>query len=78
MHPHTGYVPGIRVWGGIVFSCRIHLVRIAGTLDNQRYISEVLDPVVLPYIQPLPSAIYQQDYGWLQVARNVQEFLFTL
>ncbi|GFW93434.1 transposable element Tc3 transposase [Trichonephila clavipes] len=50
LQPHDGR---IRVWR--------HRVRIAGTLNNQRYISEVLEPVVLLFIQGLPSAIFQQD-----------------
>ncbi|GFV60969.1 transposable element Tcb1 transposase [Trichonephila clavipes] len=37
------------------------LVRITGTLNSQRYISEVLEPVVLPYLQDLATAIFQQD-----------------
>lgn len=77
MHRHTGPAPGIMVWGGIGFHCRTPLVRIAGTLNSQRYISEVLEPVVLPYIQRLPSAIFQQDNARPHVARNVQEFFFT-
>ncbi|GFT16569.1 hypothetical protein TNCV_281781 [Trichonephila clavipes] len=40
MHRHTGPAPGIMVWGGTRFHCRTPLVRIAGTLNSQRYISE--------------------------------------
>ncbi|UYV60546.1 ATP6V0B [Cordylochernes scorpioides] len=40
MHRHTGPAPGIRVWGGIGYHSRTPLVRIAGTLNSQRYISE--------------------------------------
>ncbi|UYV70135.1 hypothetical protein LAZ67_7001931 [Cordylochernes scorpioides] len=47
MHCHTGPAPGIMVWGGIGYHSRTPLVRIAGTSNSQRYISEVLDPVVL-------------------------------
>ncbi|GFY09358.1 DDE_3 domain-containing protein [Trichonephila clavipes] len=36
-------------------------IRIAGTLNNQRYISEGLELVVLPYLQGLVTAIFQQD-----------------
>ena len=50
------------------------LVRIAGTLNSQRYISEVLEPVVLPYLQGLPTAIFQQDNARPHVARIVQRF----
>ncbi|GFU50357.1 transposable element Tcb1 transposase [Trichonephila clavipes] len=37
-------------------------------------VNEVLETVVLPYIQRLPSALFQQDYARPQVLRNVQEF----
>lgn len=74
MHRHTGPAPGIMVWGGIGYHSRTPLVRIAGTLNSQRYISEVLEPVVLPYLQGLPTAIFQQDNARPHVARIVQEF----
>ncbi|GFU44574.1 transposable element Tcb1 transposase [Trichonephila clavipes] len=74
MHSHTGPAPGIMVWGGIGYHSRTPLVRIAGTLNSQRYISEVLEPVVLPYLQGLATAIFQQDNARPQVARIVQRF----
>ncbi|UYV62937.1 hypothetical protein LAZ67_2002555 [Cordylochernes scorpioides] len=49
-------------------------VRIAGTLNSQRYISEVLEPVVLPYLHGLPAAIFQQHNAGPHVARIVQRF----
>ncbi|GFY27635.1 cullin-4A [Trichonephila clavipes] len=61
MHYHTGPAPVIMVWGGIGYYSRTPLVRIVGTLNSQRYISEVLEPVVLPYLQGLATAIFQQD-----------------
>ncbi|GFU61847.1 transposable element Tcb1 transposase [Trichonephila clavipes] len=61
MHRHTGPAPGIMVWGGIGYHSRTPLVRSAGTLNSQRYISEVLEPVVLPYLQGLATVIFQQD-----------------
>ncbi|GFU78830.1 transposable element Tcb1 transposase [Trichonephila clavipes] len=36
MHRHTGPTPGIMVWGGIGYHSHTPLVRIAGTLNNQR------------------------------------------
>ncbi|GFT37784.1 transposable element Tc1 transposase [Trichonephila clavipes] len=39
--------------------------------------SEVLKPVVLPYIQCLPSTIFQQDNARPHVACNVQEFFLA-
>ncbi|GFV82494.1 transposable element Tcb1 transposase [Trichonephila clavipes] len=74
MHHHTDPAPVIMVWGGIGYSSRTSLVCIAGTLNSQRYISEVLEPVVLPYLQGLATAIFQQDNVRLHVARIVQRF----
>ncbi|GFV03090.1 transposable element Tcb1 transposase [Trichonephila clavipes] len=56
--PHTGPAPDIMVWGGIEYHSRFSLVRIAGTLNSQRYISEMLEPGVLPYFQGLSTAIF--------------------
>ncbi|GFW32004.1 transposable element Tcb1 transposase [Trichonephila clavipes] len=61
MHRHTGAAPDIMIWGGIGYHSRTPQVRIAGTLNSQRYISEVLEPVVLPYLQGLATALFQQD-----------------
>lgn len=77
MHRHTGPAPGIMVWGGIGYYSRTPLVRIAGTLNSQRYISEVLEPVVLPYLQGSATAIFQQDNARPHVARIVQRFFVT-
>ncbi|KFM76562.1 Transposable element Tcb1 transposase, partial [Stegodyphus mimosarum] len=74
MHRHTGPAPGIMVWGGIGYHSRTPLVCIAGTLNSQRYISEMLEPVVLPYLQGLPTTILQQDNARPHVARIVQGF----
>ncbi|GFV11660.1 transposable element Tcb2 transposase [Trichonephila clavipes] len=74
MHRHTVPALGIMVWGGIGYYCHTPLLRIAGTSNSQRYISEVLEPVVLPYIQGLAIAIFQQDNTRLHVARIVQSF----
>ncbi|GFX10558.1 transposable element Tcb1 transposase [Trichonephila clavipes] len=74
MHRHTGPAPGITVWGDIGYHSRTPLVRIVSTVNSQRYISEVLEPVVLPYLQGLATAIFQQDNARPHVARIVQRF----
>ncbi|GFW57170.1 transposable element Tcb1 transposase [Trichonephila clavipes] len=61
MHRHTGPRSGIMVKSGILYHSRTLLVRIAGTLNSQRYISEMLEPVVFPYFQGLATSIFQQD-----------------
>ncbi|GFW72453.1 transposable element Tcb1 transposase [Trichonephila clavipes] len=68
LHRHSGPAPGIMVWGGIGFHCRTHLLRIGGTLNSQPYISEMLEPVVLPYNQhachqPYSNGI-MRDHTW--------------
>ncbi|GFW68529.1 uncharacterized protein TNCV_3300711 [Trichonephila clavipes] len=74
MHHHTGPAPGIMVWGYIGYHSRSHLVCITGTLNSQRYISEELEPVVLPYLQGLATAIFQQDNARPHVAHIFQRF----
>ncbi|GFU14784.1 transposable element Tcb1 transposase [Trichonephila clavipes] len=76
-HRHTIPAPGIKVCGGIGFHCHTPLVCITGTLDSQRYISKMLEPVVHSYLQRWPSAICRQDHARPHVARNVQGFFFT-
>ncbi|GFW16618.1 transposable element Tc1 transposase [Trichonephila clavipes] len=74
MHRHTGPVPCIKVWSGIGYHSRTPLVRITSILNSQRYISEVLESVVLPYLQGLATAIFQQDNARPHVARIFQRF----
>ncbi|GFT30323.1 transposable element Tcb1 transposase [Trichonephila clavipes] len=74
MHRHTGPAPGIMVWGGIGYHFHTPLVHIDGILNSQRYISKVLEPVVLPYLQGLATAMFQQDNARPLVARIVQRF----
>ncbi|GFX08424.1 transposable element Tcb1 transposase [Trichonephila clavipes] len=69
---HTGPSPGIMVWGGIGYHSRTPRVRIAGTLNSQRYISKVLEPVVFPYLQGLTTAIFQQDNARPHMERIAQ------
>ncbi|GFV20295.1 cAMP-specific 3',5'-cyclic phosphodiesterase 4D [Trichonephila clavipes] len=74
MHRHTGPALGIMVWVSVGYHSRTPLVRIAGTLNSQCYISEVLESVVLPYLQDLATAMLQQDSARPHVARIVQRF----
>ncbi|GFX24000.1 transposable element Tcb1 transposase [Trichonephila clavipes] len=74
MHRHTGPASGIMVWGSIGYNCSSSLVRIAGTLNSQCYISEVLEPVVLPYLQGLVISIFQRDNVQPPLSLIVQRF----
>ncbi|GFV71670.1 alpha-soluble NSF attachment protein [Trichonephila clavipes] len=51
--------------------CRYLIARYG---KNQRYISEVLEPVVLPYLQGLATALFQQDNARPHVERIFQRF----
>ncbi|GFX84838.1 transposable element Tcb1 transposase [Trichonephila clavipes] len=64
----------VQIKRGIGYHSRTPLVRIAGTLNSQRYISEVYEPVVLPYLQGLATAIFQQDNARPHVACIIQRF----
>ncbi|GFW10364.1 transposable element Tcb1 transposase [Trichonephila clavipes] len=66
-----------RIRGGIGYHSHSPLVRIVGTLNRQRYISEVLESIVLPYLQGLATVIFQQDNARPHVARIVQMFFFN-
>ncbi|GFV87869.1 transposable element Tcb1 transposase [Trichonephila clavipes] len=74
MHRRTGPAPGIMEWGVIGYHSSIPLVSIPGTLNSQRYISESLEPVVLPYFQGLATAIFQLDNARPNVAGIIQRF----
>ncbi|GFX32862.1 transposable element Tcb1 transposase [Trichonephila clavipes] len=41
MHYHTVPLSVIMVWGGIGYHSSTRLIRISGTLNSQRYISEI-------------------------------------
>ncbi|GFW93825.1 hypothetical protein TNCV_4221061 [Trichonephila clavipes] len=74
-HGSTCSAPRIMVWGGIGYHSRTPLVRIDCTLKIQRYIFEVLAPVVLPYLKGLVTALFQQDNARPHVARTVTKVL---
>ncbi|GFU11170.1 transposable element Tcb1 transposase [Trichonephila clavipes] len=49
------------VWGVIAYNTRSPLVLIRDTMAAQRYVHDILRPHVLPLIQRLPEAIFQED-----------------
>ncbi|GFW03056.1 transposable element Tcb1 transposase [Trichonephila clavipes] len=67
LHHHNGR---IRVWRQDVEQLRYAPPHWSCT--GQRFISEALEPVVLPYLQGLATAIFQQDSARPHVARIVQ------
>ncbi|GFY27958.1 transposable element Tcb1 transposase [Trichonephila clavipes] len=59
--------------GCIRFHCRTHLVCVTGTLHSQWYMCEMLKPV-LPCIQRLPLAIFQQHNARPHMTSSFLEF----
>ncbi|GFT46657.1 transposable element Tcb1 transposase [Trichonephila clavipes] len=64
--------------GGIGYHSRTLLVSIAGRLNSQRYISEVLEQVVFHYLRGLATSIFPQDNARPHVARIVPRFFVNL
>ncbi|GFY07808.1 transposable element Tcb2 transposase [Trichonephila clavipes] len=58
---HTDPPAGVMVRGVIAYNTRSPLVLICGTRTTQRYVHDILQPHVLPLMQRLPGAIFQQD-----------------
>ncbi|MBJ5579775.1 hypothetical protein JGG64_23210 [Salmonella enterica subsp. enterica serovar Derby] len=48
---HTARQCDVMVWGAIAMDSRSPLVRIRGTMTARRYVSDVLQPVALSYLQ---------------------------
>ena len=67
---------GVMVWGAITANEKLELVTIHGNMNARRYIDDVLDNVVVPYIQRVPGPrIFQHDNARPHVARITREYL---
>ena len=72
---HDQYGGGsLMVWGSISVRSCTELLVLNGTLTGQRYINEVLQPVVLPFVQQ-HHVVLQDDNARPHRARIVQQFL---
>ncbi|GFW51937.1 DUF1758 domain-containing protein [Trichonephila clavipes] len=58
---YTAPTACVMVWGAITYNTRSPLVWIRGTMTAQRYVHDILQPHVLPLMQRLPGAIFQQE-----------------
>ena len=64
----------LMVWGSIPVRSRTELLVLNGTLTSQCYINEVLQPVVLPFVQQ-HHIVLQDDNTRPHWVRIVQQFL---
>ncbi|GFV74236.1 transposable element Tcb2 transposase [Trichonephila clavipes] len=75
---HTTPTAAIMVWGAIAYNTWAPLVLIRGTMTAQRYVHNILQPHVLPLMQRLPGAIFQQDNAQPHTAKVSQDCLWTV
>ena len=67
----------LMVWGAITHDEMLNLVVIDGRLNKQKYISTILEPMVLPYRNRHPNMIFQQDNAPSHTANVVKEWIQT-
>ena len=65
----------VMVRAGINYNRKTNLVIINGNLNAQRYRDEILAPVVIPYVNANPNAIFQQDNARPHTARLTTQYL---
>ncbi|GFT20517.1 transposable element Tcb2 transposase [Trichonephila clavipes] len=75
---HIAPVTGVMVWDVIAYNTRSPLALIRGTMTDQRYVHDILQPHILPLMQRLPGAIFQQENAWPHTARVSQDYLRTV
>ncbi|GFW19723.1 transposable element Tcb2 transposase [Trichonephila clavipes] len=66
------------VWGAITDNTRSPLVLIRGTMTAQWYVHDIRQPHVLPVMQWLSGAIFQQDNARPHTARVSQDCFRTV
>ncbi|GFX60626.1 transposable element Tcb2 transposase [Trichonephila clavipes] len=65
----------VRLWRSPAYDSRFTLIVMRGTLTGQRYVDDILQPHVGPFLNGLPGAIFQQDNARPHTARFAQDFL---
>ncbi|CAH1999243.1 unnamed protein product [Acanthoscelides obtectus] len=71
---HVHHTVGVMVWGAIAYGSRSPLIFIRGNMNAQRYIHEVLEPHLLPYLDTLADPTFQQHNARPHVARVTIDF----
>ncbi|GFY15648.1 transposable element Tc1 transposase [Trichonephila clavipes] len=74
MERHRGLTPRVMVCSAISYNGRSNLLRIEGNLNSNRYVREVLQPEVAPFLQGIPGVIFQQDNARRHIAKTVRDF----
>ena len=71
---HSGRALGNMIWGVISFHGLFNLLQIESNFNSNRYVREVLQPEIVPFLQGILGAIIQQDSARLHVAKTVRDF----
>ena len=58
---HMGLRSGVMVWGTISYDSRSTFVVIPNTLTANLYVSLVIQPLVLPFMNSIQGGVFQQD-----------------
>lgn len=74
---HKDPAPGVMVWTAVGYMACTSLVWIDSNLNADQYISDILCPVVVAYLQGLLIASFQQDNARPHVALCVLTFFNT-
>ncbi|UYV66404.1 hypothetical protein LAZ67_4001561 [Cordylochernes scorpioides] len=72
---HTGPQQGVMLWDAISFEIKSPLGVIPDTLKAERYIDDILRPVLLPFLSHHPGFTFQQDNGRPHTARVTMDCL---
>ena len=63
------------VWAGIWSTGRTDLIVVNGNMNWQRYLNDIIVPVVVPNLQRIGNgAVFQDDHARQHPARGVQDF----
>ena len=71
---HVHCTVGVMVWGAIGYGSRSSVVFVRDNMTSLRYVDDILRPSLLPCIQELLEALFQQDNARPHIARGTINF----
>ena len=63
------------VWGGITWAGKTDLVIVRGRLNGNRYVNDILQHHLVPYLAAHPNLTFQQDIAPAHAAQVTTNFL---
>ena len=73
MERHSGRTPGVGVRFRIMGDDRI-CYEIIVILNSSKYVREVLQPEIVPFLQGIPGAVFQQDDARSHALKTFRDF----